>query len=424
MKKIWTENLFELLVISWTCITIRCCLYFRREEGEQGIAEMRRRYSPDVLKNQKELTDGNMPETLADFALHGVDNYRELNVAIRELVSSLHSPAPRLDHSPRQRNDDSISTSSMSPPQVSVKKARVVEMVTSSTEVTAASSASRPTVLREVTSYPVSSSTHHGVVVRVQNGGKRTTSSYVKRTYSEDADQCSNKRSRCAKSTKFRRRENGSLDGTEADRLPATSQLEVEVPPIMSADDMIHQAILIRDQNHYIDRTNSVLRSPQYRVSPPEVYSKNVITMSYTEGFMDISPGPSEGDYVPLSFPNPSESLNLDFNMQLESCISPGQLASVNSSFQPHIGLQESSPSGEVNYFGFPLVELRVFSEISFAILARFRCIEARQFAKFVAVHATGIRIVVVKKMKLANLLTIYKKILTTKDVFLGLCVK
>lgn len=311
-----------------------------KEEGEQGISDMRRRYSPEVLKSRKELT-------MADLALQGgPDDYQKLNVAIKELVSGLQSPA-RIENSPRPRLEDSISTSSLSsPPQVNVKKSRVVEMVTSSTEVT--TGVTRPTVLREVrevAAYPVSSSTHQGVLVRVQNGeNKRTTSvSYIKRTYSDDQEQCNNKRSRYTKNSKFRRRGNGSLDcGLETERLQ--QELQVEVPLINEEE--VHQGIMMRDdQNHLIDRTEStVLRSPQYRISPEPVYTRNPV-IGYTEPLVEMSPvPPCEGDFVTLNYP---ESLNIDFNMHMEGCISPDQLSSVNSSFTHTMSLQEASPSSE-----------------------------------------------------------------------------
>lgn len=135
---------------------------FSKEEGEQGIAEMKRRYTPNVLKSLKELPDGRMSTTMADLALHGVDNYQKLNVAIRELVSSFHSPASRTDNNSRTSEESTSPTSASSPTQCNCKNPRVVEMVTSSTEVTGG--LTRPTVLREITSYPVSSSTHHTVM--------------------------------------------------------------------------------------------------------------------------------------------------------------------------------------------------------------------------------------------------------------------
>lgn len=321
-----------------------------KEEGENGIAEMRRRYSPEILKNKKDLTEGTVTATFAELALHGVDSYQKLNIAIKELTSGLHSPA-RIENSPRGRIEESISTTSISspPPQGNVEKPRIVEMVTSSTEVTGG--ITRPTVLREVTSYPVSSSTHHAsVVVRVQNGeNKRTTSvSYVKRTFSDDQEQCNNKRTRYTKNSKFRRRENGSLDSAlETERLPATSQLQVEVPPINEED--VHQGIMMRDdQNHYIDRSEgSVLRSPQYRTSPEIAYTRNPV-IGYPDPLVEISPvPPCEGDFITHTFTYPNESLNIDFNMQMEQCISPGQLTSVNSSYTHNMSLQESSPSSE-----------------------------------------------------------------------------
>ncbi|KAK6627618.1 hypothetical protein RUM44_010096 [Polyplax serrata] len=135
-----------------------------KEEGEQGIAEMKRRYTPNVLKTLKELPDGRVSATMADLALHGVDNYQKLNVAIRELVSSFNSPASRTaDNVCNRMSEESTSpTSASSPTQCNCKNPRVVEMVTSSTEVTGG--LTRPTVLREITSYPVSSSTHHTVM--------------------------------------------------------------------------------------------------------------------------------------------------------------------------------------------------------------------------------------------------------------------
>lgn len=326
----------------------------RKEEGEQGIAEMRRRYSPEVLNSRKELT-------MAELALQGgPDDYQKLNVAIKELVSGLQSPA-RIENSPRPRLEDSISTSSISsPPQVNVKKPRVVEMVTSSTEIVTAG-VTRPTVLRktqEVTSYPVSSSTHQGVLVRVPNGeNKRTTSvTYVKRTYSDDQEQCNNKRSKFTKNPKFRRRENGSLDsGLETERLPATSQLQVEVPPINEED--VHQGIMMRDdQNHFVNRTDTtVLRSPQYRISPEIIYTRNPV-IGYTEPLVEMSPvPPCDEEFVAFSFNNP-ESLNVDLNMHMEECI-PGQLTSVNSSFTHTLSLQEAPPSLEVRFFLFILIK-------------------------------------------------------------------
>lgn len=306
---------------------------------------MRRRFTPNVQNNCSDGIEQTVSATMADLALHGVDNYHKLNIAVRELVSGLHSPASKPENSPRQREETKAS-SLPSPSQGTANGARVVEMVSSTTEVSQPR-VTRPTVLREVTSYPVSSSTHQGVLIRVQNH-KRTSVSLVKRTLNDEQERCG-KRSRITKNVKFRRRENGSVDGAaDPDRVPATSELQVEVPPINEED--MRQAILLRDeQNRCLDRSEgTVLRSPQFRVLPESGYGRNAL-LSYSEDVIGVSPTEaSDGDFIALNFPHTSESLNLDFNMHLDGCISPGQLSTVNSSFVHNIGLQESLVGNEV----------------------------------------------------------------------------
>ncbi|KAL0279851.1 UNVERIFIED_CONTAM: hypothetical protein PYX00_001324 [Menopon gallinae] len=329
-------------IMSFICVNS----LITKEEGEKGLEEMRRRFTPNVLNNCNDGIDQTVSATMADLALHGVDNYHKLNIAVRELVSGLHSPASKPENSPRQREE--TKTSSLpSPSQGNANGSRVVEMVSSTTEVTQPR-LTRPTVLREVTSYPVSSSTHQGVLIRVQNH-KRTSVSLVKRTFSDEQERCGAKRPRIAKNVKFRRRENGSVDGaSDSDRVPATSELQVEVPPINEED--MRQAILLRDeQNRCLDRSEgTVLRSPQFRVLPEAGYGRNAL-LSYSEDVIGVSPSAaSDGDFIALNFPHTSESLNLDFNMHLDGCISPGQLNTVNSSFGHNIGLQESLVGNEV----------------------------------------------------------------------------